>query len=173
VLGRKIDLSDAEWLADVAAHGMARPSFVPLPIRELTQYRKTQVDARGNEIQRLEKVLQDGGIKLTSVECAVGESIVELGDRSDDLRASVIRRRWPPWSGPDCTPRSVSWKRPLAGTSDRTTPSSPVRSSSTSIYSTSSLRPLRPRSPHDSPLLCPRLSDDAHPRRGRVITLPG
>jgi transposase len=71
VPGRKTDLSDAEWLADVAAHGMVRPSFVPPPpireLRELTRYRKTQIDARGREIQRLEKLLQDAGIKLTSV----------------------------------------------------------------------------------------------------------
>ena len=63
VPGRKTDLTDAEWLADVAAHGMVRPSFVPpadiRAIREMTRYRKTQVDARTKEIQRLEKVLQD------------------------------------------------------------------------------------------------------------------
>ena len=50
VPGRKTDMSDAEWLADVAAHGMVRPSFVPPPpiraLRELTRYRKTQTDAR-------------------------------------------------------------------------------------------------------------------------------
>ena len=50
---------------------MVRPSFVPPPeireLRELTRYRKIQVDARAKEIQRLEKVLQDAGIKLTSV----------------------------------------------------------------------------------------------------------
>jgi len=71
VPGRKTDMSDAEWLADVAAHGMVRPSFVPPPpiraLRELTRYRKTQVDMRTREIQRLEKVLQDAGIKLSSV----------------------------------------------------------------------------------------------------------
>jgi transposase len=71
VPGRKTDLSDAEWLADVAAHGMVRPSFVPPPpireLRELTRYRKTQIDDRVMEIQRLEKLLQDAGIKLTSV----------------------------------------------------------------------------------------------------------
>jgi transposase len=71
VPGRKTDMSDAEWLADVAAHGMVRPSFVPPPpireLRELTRYRKTQTDARVAEIQRLEKVLQDAGMKLTSV----------------------------------------------------------------------------------------------------------
>lgn len=71
VPGRKTDVSDAEWLADVAAHGMVRPSYVPPPpireLRELTRYRKTQIDARTREIQRLEKVLQDAGIKLSSV----------------------------------------------------------------------------------------------------------
>ncbi len=75
VPGRKTDLADAEWLADVAAHGMVRPSFVPPPeireLRELTRYRKTQVDARAKEIQRLEKVLQDAGVKLTSVASGV------------------------------------------------------------------------------------------------------
>ena len=71
VPGRKTDMSDAEWLADVAAHGMVRPSFVPpveiRGLRELTRYRKTQIRARSQEIQRLEKLLQDAGIKLTSV----------------------------------------------------------------------------------------------------------
>ena len=63
VPGRKTDVSDAEWLADVAAHGMVRPSYVPRPpireLRELTRYRKTQVEARTREMQRLEKLLQD------------------------------------------------------------------------------------------------------------------
>lgn len=63
VPGRKTDMSDAQWLADVAAHGMIRPSFVPPPpireLRELTRYRKTQTDIRVAEIQRLEKVLQE------------------------------------------------------------------------------------------------------------------
>jgi len=71
VPGRKTDLSDAEWLADVIAHGMVRPSLVPPPpvreLRELTRYRKTQIAVRAQEIQRLEKVLQDAGIKITSV----------------------------------------------------------------------------------------------------------
>jgi transposase len=71
VPGRKTDLSDARWLADVVAHGMVRPSFVPDPpireLRDLTRYRKTQIEARGREIQRLGKVLQDASIKITSV----------------------------------------------------------------------------------------------------------
>ena len=100
--GRKTDLTDAEWLADVAAHGMVRPSFVPpLPIRELrelTRYRKTQIDARAAEIQRLEKVLQDAGIKLTSVASKVltqsGRSMIEaLIDGERDRRGSLSWRR--------------------------------------------------------------------------------
>src|SRR4029450_9806836 len=67
VPGRKTDLSDAEWLADVAAHGMIRPSFVPPPpireLRELTRYRKTQRHAGAAEIQRRGEVLQEAGGK--------------------------------------------------------------------------------------------------------------
>ena len=66
VPGRKTDMSDAQWLADIAAQGVVRPSMVQPPeiraLRELTRYRRTQVQARGVEIQRLEKLLQDAGI---------------------------------------------------------------------------------------------------------------
>jgi len=82
-------MSDADWLADVAAHGMVRPSFVPpVPIRELrelTRYRKKQVDTRAAELARLEKVLQDAGIKLTSVASKVltqsGRAMIPGTDR--------------------------------------------------------------------------------------------
>lgn len=104
VPGRKSDLSDAEWLADVAAHGMVRPSFVPPPevreLRELTRYRKTQVAARGQEIQRLEKVLQDAGVKLTSVASAVWSAssrmIIEAmiaGERDPAVLAQMAKAR--------------------------------------------------------------------------------
>jgi len=102
VPGRKTDLSDAEWLADVAAHGMVRPSLVPPPeireLRELTRYRKTQVDARGKEIQRLEKVLQDAGIKLTSVVSSVwsksSRAMIEAliaGERDPEVLAEMAK----------------------------------------------------------------------------------
>jgi transposase len=104
VPGRKSDLSDAEWLADVAAHGMVRPSFVPPPeireLRELTRYRKTQVIARGKEIQRLEKTLQDAGIKLTSVASTVwsvsSREIIEAliaGERDPAVLAQMAKGR--------------------------------------------------------------------------------
>ncbi|MHB8660197.1 MAG: IS110 family transposase, partial [Solirubrobacteraceae bacterium] len=102
VPGRKTDLSDAEWLADVAAHGMVRPSFVPpLPIRELrelTRYRKTQIDARVAEIQRLEKVLQDAGVKLTSVASKIltqsGRSMIEalIAGEQDPAKLAALAK---------------------------------------------------------------------------------
>jgi len=71
VPGRKTDMADAAWIAQLTAHGLVRPSFVPpKPIRELrnlTRYRKAQIDERGREAQRLDKILQDAGIKLSSV----------------------------------------------------------------------------------------------------------
>ena len=104
VPGRKTDLSDAEWLADVVAHGMVRASFVPpAPIRELrelTRYRKTQVDERGKEIQRLEKVLQDACVKLTSVASAVwsksSRAMIEAliaGERDPNVLAGLAKGR--------------------------------------------------------------------------------
>jgi transposase len=102
VPGRKTDLSDAEWLADVVAHGMVKPSFVPPPeireVRELTRYRKTQVDARVKEIQRLEKTLQDAGIKLTSVASSVWLKSTRLmieamidGERDPEVLAEMAK----------------------------------------------------------------------------------
>ena len=69
--GRKTDVSDAEWLAELGAHGLVRGSFVPpAPIRQLrdlTRTRTTVTRERAREIQRLEKLLEDAGIKLSSV----------------------------------------------------------------------------------------------------------
>jgi len=71
VPGRKTDMADAAWIAKLVQHGLVRPSFVPpKPIRELrnlTRYRKAQIQERTREGQRLDKILQDAGIKLSSV----------------------------------------------------------------------------------------------------------
>ncbi len=71
VPGRKTDVKDSEWICQLVEHGLVRPSFVPPPeirrLRDLTRLRKAQVNERTRTIQRLEKVLQDAGIKLTSV----------------------------------------------------------------------------------------------------------
>ncbi len=71
VPGRKTDVSDAQWLAQLLEHGLLRSSFVPpLPIRELrdlTRLRSSFVQERTRSSQRLDKLLQDAGIKLSSV----------------------------------------------------------------------------------------------------------
>ena len=71
VPGRKTDVQDAEWICQLLEHGLVRPSFVPpKPIRELrdlTRYRTTLIAERTREAQRLEKELEDAGIKLSSV----------------------------------------------------------------------------------------------------------
>jgi transposase len=71
VPGRKTDVQDSAWICELVEHGLVRASFVPpRPIRELrdlTRYRKAQIEERSREVQRLDKVLQDAGIKLSSV----------------------------------------------------------------------------------------------------------
>jgi transposase len=71
VPGRKTDVADSAWIAQMIEHGLVRPSFVPPPpirqLRDLTRHRRTLVEERTRVVQRLEKVLQDAGIKLTSV----------------------------------------------------------------------------------------------------------
>lgn len=71
VPGRKTDIKDSEWLADLLRHGLLKASFIPpAPIRELrelTRYRKSLVEERTSETNRLHKVLEGANIKLTSV----------------------------------------------------------------------------------------------------------
>jgi transposase len=71
VPGRKTDVKDAEWICQLVEHGLVRPSFVPprpiRQLRDLTRYRKVVIQERTREAQRLEKVLEDAGIKLSSV----------------------------------------------------------------------------------------------------------
>ena len=68
--GRKTDVADAVWLADLAAHGLLRGSFVPpKPVRELKDLVRTRtilVRLRGQEAQRLEKLLESAAVKLSS-----------------------------------------------------------------------------------------------------------
>jgi transposase len=69
--GRKWHVADAEWLADLGAHGLVRASLVPPPpiceLRDLTRTRATIAQDRAREVQRLEKLLEDAQIKLSSV----------------------------------------------------------------------------------------------------------
>lgn len=108
--GRKTDVSDAAWLAQLGAHGLVRGSFVPpepiRQLRDLTRTRTTVVRERAKEIQRLEKLLEDAGIKLSSVATDIsgvsGRAMLDAliaGERNPavlaDLAKRSLRRKMP------------------------------------------------------------------------------
>src|SRR5919197_5376987 len=104
VPGRKTDASDAQWLCQLLEHGLLRGSFVPpKPIRELrdlTRYRKTLIKERQREANRLHKVLEDAGIKLSSVASDIlgvsGRAMIEAliaGQGDPDALAELARGR--------------------------------------------------------------------------------
>ena len=100
--GRKTDVSDAQWLAELGAHGLVRGSFVPpQPIRELrdlTRARVTLTRDRAREINRLEKVLEDAGIKLSSVATDIlgvsGRAMLEalVSGQNDPVALAALAR---------------------------------------------------------------------------------
>lgn len=102
--GRKTDVSDAAWLAQLGAHGLVRGSFVPpepvRQLRDLTRTRTAITRERGREIQRLEKLLEDAGIKLSSVASditgvssrAMLEALID-GQRDPAVLADMAKRR--------------------------------------------------------------------------------
>ena len=69
VPGRKTDVQDAEWIADLLQHGLLKASYIPSKeqreLRELVQYRKSLIEDRGRELNRLQKMLEGGNIKLS------------------------------------------------------------------------------------------------------------
>lgn len=71
VPGRKTDVKDAEWIADLLRHGLIRGSFIPTPaqrqLRDLTRYRTHVVEERARLTNRLQMVLEDANVKLASV----------------------------------------------------------------------------------------------------------
>jgi transposase len=75
VPGRKTDVKDSEWIADLLRHGLLRASFVPdrpqRELRELTRYRTSLVEERAAEVNRLQKTLEGGNIKLGSVASSI------------------------------------------------------------------------------------------------------
>jgi len=110
VPGRKTDMADAAWLAQLLEHGLLGRSFVPpAPIRELrdlTRYRKRLIQTHTAEQQRVQKVLEDAGIKLDSVASDVlgvsGRLMLRAliaGERDPDtlaeLSKGVLRKKIP------------------------------------------------------------------------------
>jgi transposase len=110
VPGRKTDVQDAEWIADLLRHGLLRASFVPdraqRELRELTRYRLALVRERSREVQRLQKTLEGANIKLGSVASDIlGKSGREMlvgliGGSTDaaalaDLAQGQLRKKLP------------------------------------------------------------------------------
>jgi transposase len=110
VPGRKTDVADAAWLAELLEHGLLRGSFVPPPaireLRDLTRYRKKLIQAHTAECQRVHKTLEDAGIKLDSVASDVlgvsGRAMLEAlvgGERDPvvlaELARGVLRKKRP------------------------------------------------------------------------------
>src|SRR5919197_2075530 len=104
VPGRKTDATDAQWLCQLLEHGLLRGGFVPpKPIRELrdlTRYRKALIKERQQEANRLHKVLEDAGIKLSSVASDIlgvsGRAMIEAliaGQGDPDALAELARGR--------------------------------------------------------------------------------
>jgi transposase len=86
--GRKTDVADAAWLCQLGECGLLKASFVPPEpirhLRDLTRYRSTLAAERTREAQRLEKELEDAGIKLSSVASDI------LGKSGRDMLAALI-----------------------------------------------------------------------------------
>ncbi len=104
VPGRKTDVRDSEWIADLLRHGLLRPSFIPerpeRELRELTRYRTTLLQARTAEVNRIQKVLEGANVKLASVASDVvgvsGRAMLEAmvgGDADAEAIASLARGR--------------------------------------------------------------------------------
>jgi transposase len=102
--GRKTDVKDAEWLAELLEHGLLRGSFVPpaaiRELRDLTRYRKRLIQARTSEAQRVAKTLEDASLRLDAVVSdllgvsarAMFEALI-AGERDPDILAELARGR--------------------------------------------------------------------------------
>ena len=110
VPGRKTDVKDCEWIADLLSHGLLRGSFIPpepiRDLRDLTRYRKSLTDERVREVNRLQKLLESANIKLSSVATDVmgvsGRAMLEaiLSGSTDpevlsDLAKGRLRKKLP------------------------------------------------------------------------------
>lgn len=83
VPGRKTDVKDAQWIAELLQHGLLKASFIPKQeqrdLRELVRYRTHLINERSREVNRVHKVLEDANIKLSSVASDImGVSVREM-----------------------------------------------------------------------------------------------
>jgi len=105
--GRKTDVADSEWLAQLLECGLLRGSFIPprqvARLRDFTRYRTTLVRERAREVQRLQKLLEDSGVKLESVVTDVtgksARAMIEAlvaGERDPEVLAEMALTRMRP-----------------------------------------------------------------------------
>jgi len=89
VPGRKTDVSDSEWIADLLQHGLLQPSFVPdraqRELRDLTRTRTTLIDERAAVVNRLQAVLEDANIKVAGVATDI------MGASGRDMLAALLQ----------------------------------------------------------------------------------
>ncbi|WP_067929711.1 IS110 family transposase [Alicyclobacillus shizuokensis] len=104
VPGRKTDVKDAEWIAQLLQHGLLKGSYIPSreqrELRELIRYRKSLIRERANEVNRLQKVLEGANIKLASVASDVlgvsGRAMLEeliAGNTDEQSMAAIAKGR--------------------------------------------------------------------------------
>ena len=105
VPGRKTDAKDAEWIADLLQHGLLKASYIPAKeqreLRELTRYRKSLVEERSRELNRLQKMLEGGNIKLSGTVSTISglssrnilNFIVEGGVFSEDVFKEMLKKK--------------------------------------------------------------------------------
>lgn len=103
VPGRKTDVNDAQWIAKLLQHGLLQPSFIPdkaqRELRELVSYRKSLVEDKTRELNRLQKMLEGANIKLSgTVSNIMGKSAMTLldevlkGKTVDKSRIAQLRK---------------------------------------------------------------------------------
>jgi hypothetical protein len=99
VPGRKTDVKDAEWIADLLRHGLLQPSYVPPPelreLRSLLRYRVKLVNARSGERNRIIKLLESANLKISSIVSDVFGVSGRLMLEALWASARPRRKRWP------------------------------------------------------------------------------
>jgi transposase len=102
--GRKTDVKDCEWIAELHMHGLVRPSFIPAPeireLRDLVRTRTTLIADRSRQVNWVQKVLEDANIKLGNVATDVlgvsGRLMIErliAGETDAKILATLARGR--------------------------------------------------------------------------------
>jgi hypothetical protein len=117
VPGRKTDVKDAEWICNLLRHGLLKPSYIPdrnqRELRELVRYRRSLIQERSREHNRVQKVLEGANIKLAAVVSDI------MGVSSRDMMSAMIEgeedpENWLPSYGGRSRKRKKNWNWPCA-----------------------------------------------------------